>query len=195
MALSYDGQSVFSYEMAPVGGYYDTVINLQRNYIDYATTIQTADVLEFPSETFTYEAISDQQANGFAIDFNMNAVSVAKKSIVKDSSKLIDFAASANPGNITIKMARATGIVSGSFSLWSQGVDAKEKTVQKEIKGIKHFGVIILARDLASHSDLGQKLSENVISGGFMQYVLTVKDEATGKNRKWTFSDVFNIVK
>lgn len=75
------------------------------------------------------------------------------------------------------------------------GVDAKEKTVQKEIKGIKHFGVIILARDLASHSDLGQKLSENVISGGFMQYVLTVKDEATGKNRKWTFSDVFNIVK
>lgn len=154
VALSYDGQSVFSYEMAPVGGYYDTVINLQRNYIDYAATIQTADVLEFPSETFTYEAISDQQANGFAIDFNMNAVSVEKKSIVKDSSKLIDFSASVNPGNITIKMARATGIVSGSFSLWSQGVDAKEKTVQKEIKGIKHLGVIILARDLASHSTL-----------------------------------------
>lgn len=131
MALSYDGQSVFSYEMAPVGGYYDTVINLQRNYIDYATTIQTADVLEFPSETFTYEAISDQQANGFAIDFNMNAVSVAKKSIVKDSSKLIDFAASANPGNITIKMARATGIVSGSFSLWSQGLMPRRKRFRK----------------------------------------------------------------
>ena len=194
-SLSYDGLEGFSYEIAPVGGYFDTVINLQRNYIDYAATIKTADVMEFPAETFTYEPVSAQQPNGFSVGFNMNNIELPKKSIVKDDSKLIDFEASANPANIVIKFARATGVVSGSFSLWSQGYDANDNLIQKEIKGIKHFGIMLLARDKASHAEFSEKLSENVISAGFMQLPLNVQDELTEKIRKWTFSDVFNIVK
>ena len=193
--LSRDGQTAPAYELSPVGGYFDTVINLQAYYIESSPKVSTTGVSAFPAELFDYSAVSTQEPNGFAVDVKLNAFATAKKSLVKDKeTKLVDFEASANPSDVKISLARATGLVKGSFSIWTEGY-VGENAVQKEVKGMKHNGILLLSRDSRAADPLHEVLSENVISAGFFTVPVQVQDEETGKNRKWNYSDVFNIVR
>ena len=94
-----------------------------------------------------------------------------------------------NPCNVQLKFARATGLVSGSFSLWSALEDG---TAQKEIKNVKHNGVLLLSRDGLA------PMSDDIISAGFCTKSVKVTDvnDETGKTttRNWTFSLPFNLV-
>lgn len=192
-AVTYDNEDGFALTLLPVGGYYDKVVNLQAYYLNYALSVGTADVTEFPSETFVYDPVSSVQPTGLKISVEGDALSVLKKTLVKDSTKkYVDFELSSNPCNVQLKYARATGLVTGSFSVWTEGVTAAGATVQKEVTGFKHNGVLLLARDAAS------PLSNDVLSGGYFTQSVKLSDynESTKKTttRTWTFSAPFNIL-
>lgn len=174
----------------PCGGWYDTVFNLQAYYLNYAFEVGCADITEFPTELLAtgYAINTDVQPNGRPVDLVNDAFSVEKKKMVK-AGKLYDLLNSVNPCNVQVKLARATGLVSGSFSLWSQSEDG---TKQKEISGIKHNGILILSRDELS------PLGEDVAAAGFCQGKVTVLDEVPGSTRttkrSWTYSLPFNLI-
>ncbi|MGN0832456.1 MAG: Calx-beta domain-containing protein [Kiritimatiellia bacterium] len=186
-ALTYSGAAGWSLDLQPVGGWYDTVFNLQTYYRNYALSVATADISEFPTEALTdgyayvTGAEADQQPNGIAVDLQGNAFATEKKVTAK-SGTLTDLVGSTNPYNVQLKLARATGIVTGSFSLWSYNA-AQNK--QKEISGIKHNGIVLLQR---GESDI---LNAADLTAGFFNQ--TVKVPNGTKTRNWTVSMPFNV--
>lgn len=188
--LTYLGEEGYSIDLDPVGGFYDTVINLQAYYLNYLFEVGTVDISEFPAETAEsgFRIVTDVQPNGAEVNLAGDVFSTAKKSLVKNG-KLTDLVASVNPCNVQVKLARATGLVTGSFSTWSEKEDG---SAQKEIAGIKHNGVLLLSRDAAS------TLPDEVVSVGFFTKAVNVTDvnETTGKTskRSWTCSLPFNLI-
>lgn len=189
-ALTYDNEEGYQIELTPVGGWYDQIVNLQAYYLKYVLEVETADVFEFPTEVLPsgYEFSMDANPSGTPVEVQGDALSVAKRQVVKNG-KLTDLVNSLNVCNVQVKFARATGLVTGSFSVWSEN---EEGTAQKEISGLKHSGVLLLARD-----DMAP-ISDEIVSAGFFTRSMTVVDEnpETGRktNRKWTFSAPFNIL-
>ena len=187
---TYFGEEGYRINLDPVGGYYDKVVNLQTYYLNRGFEVETADAVDFPAESLAagFVLSTSAEPNGATVALKGDAFSTDKKSLAK-AGKLYDLAASVNPCNVQVKFVRATGLVSGSFSLWSESEDG---TKQKEITGIKHNGVLLLARDAFA------PLPEEVVSAGFCCKSVTVTDvnETTGKKstRSWTFSLPFNIL-
>ena len=188
--LTYSGEEGYRLEVDPVGGWYDTVINLQAYYKNYLFEVGTTDISEFPAEVIDsgYQVVTDVQPNETSVGLTGNAFSIPKRTLIKNG-KLYDLGGSVNPCNVQLKFARATGLVSGSFSLWSALEDG---TAQKEIKNVKHNGVLLLSRDGLA------PMSDDIISAGFCTKSVKVTDvnDETGKTttRNWTFSLPFNLV-
>ena len=192
---SYEGDAAWALKMWPVGGWYDTVFTLQNYYRDYAFKVKTAEITEFPKESITttgYKMVTDVEPNGIGVDLAANAFSVAKRQFVKDG-KIYDLPASVNPCNVQVKLARATGIVTGSLSVWSENADG---TKQKEVSGFKHNGVLLLQRDQEV-----KPFGDELFTAGFLSKSLKVSRESdynpkTHKygTRSWTFSVPFNIL-
>lgn len=183
-ALTHDGKEGWRMTIHPVGGWYDKVFNLQAYYNDWAQQfgIGTISAGGFPKEIFAsgYGIETSVEPNGTDVDLAGNALATDKKSLVKqaDNKKLYDWTQSVNPCNVQVKLARATGIVTGSCSVWSKADDG---SAQKEVKGFKHYGIITLDRD----GDVC--LDEDVISAGFLSKSVKVD------KRKWAFSVPFNV--
>ena len=189
-ALTYDNEDGYQIELTPVGGWYDQIINLQTYYLTSALEASTTDLTEFPTESVAsgFVVSLDADPNGQPVSVTADKFATAKKTLVKNGN-LVDFTQGENICNVQVKLARATGLVTGSFSVWSENEDG---TAQKEITGLKHNGVLLLSRDAAA------PMSDEVVSAGFFTQTVTVVDENldTGKktNRKWTFSAPFNIL-
>ena len=179
--LSYDGQKEVALALNPVGGWYDKVLNLQGYYKDFATSLGIAAVSEFPKEAlssgYSY-ATGAADPSATAIDLANNSFSIPKKSLVKSGSA-IDFTESVNPCNVQVKFARATGLVSGQFSVWSQSGSS-----QKEISGFKHNGVLLLQSDTTDDNGF----ADDVLTAGFLYKAFKVS------GRNWTFSKPFNLL-
>lgn len=195
-ASTFDGEEGFSLYLQPVGGWYDTVSNLQRAYLESDLSVdlpEGEDALEEIMETL---ALGDgyafvAQPSGQAVDLLGNTLSVVKQALVKTGSKkLIDWEKSVNASNVKITFKRATGIVSGTFDLWYEGTNAKGAVEQKSITGLKHEGVLVLSRG-------GEGYIENdVLSSGFFLVPLEIKykdDKGKDQKRKWTGSYRFDI--
>ena len=190
-ALSASGKDALAYGLFPVGGFYDTVERLQRHYFDRggaAFAVDTVGVDELPDAVFriggtTYSTrVATQQADGSSVDLAIDAFSTAKKSLVTDSQKKVDFAASVNPANVQVKIARATGLVSGSFSIWAESASGS----QKEIAGAKHYGVALLSCGELPADGAGS-IDASTATAGFFNLPVTLS------SRKWTYSAPFNI--
>ena len=195
-ASTFDGEEGFSLYLQPVGGWYDTVSNLQRAYLESDLSVdlpEGEDALEEIMETL---ALGDgyafvAQPSGQAVDLLGNTLSVVKQALVKTGSKkLIDWEKSVNASNVKITFKRATGIVSGTFDLWYEGTNAKGAVEQKSITSLKHEGVLVLSRG-------GEGYIENdVLSSGFFLVPLEIKykdDKGKDQKRKWTGSYRFDI--
>lgn len=188
--LTYFNDGGYGIEVIPAGGWYDTVINLQSYYLNRAFETSTAEIFEFPEEAVAagFQIVTDVEPNMSKVDLVGDQFSVPKKSLVKNG-KIYDLAGSVNPCNIQIKLARATGIVTGSFSIWSEDETGAK---QKEITGFKHNGVLILSADEMS------PLDPETVTAGFCTKSFKVTDEnpQTGKksSRSWNFSAPFNIL-
>ena len=187
-ALTYDNVSGWRITCVPVGGWYDTVVNLEAYYIGYVLEVGTADITEFPSELVTsdgYHIVTTVQPNGLPFAFSGDKVVVPKKKLVKVEGGLYNLVESINPCDVKINFKRATGIVNGSFSVWSAN---DELGKQKVVKGFKHNGVLLLLRD-----DFAL-MGDNVASAGFFTQKMTINPEGARKSRKWTLSLPFNLL-
>ena len=188
--LTYAGEEGYALALDPVGGFYDTVVNLQAYYRNHLFEVETSDISEFPLENLPagYAFATSVEPNGTPVSLGGDTFSTDKRSLVKNG-KLYDLVASVNPCNVQVKVARATGLVSGSFSLWSESAAG---SAQKELTGFKHNGVLVLSRDKFS------PLSDEVAAAGFCFKAVKVTDvnEDTGKTstRNWTFSLPFNLL-
>lgn len=196
VALSASGEDAIAYDLEPVGGFYDTVERLQRHYFDRdekGFAIDTVGVDELPDALFTVgkvtytQRVAVQQADGFAVDLAVDAFATAKKVLAKDATKKkTDFEASVNPANVQVKVARATGLVSGSFSVWAESVAGAEK----EITGAKHYGVVLMTSAELPPEGIGD-IGADTVSAGFFNVPVNLPSGA--KTRKWTYAAPFNI--
>ena len=194
-ALSASGEDAVAYDLEPVGGFYDTVERLQRHYFDRGEAgfeIDTVGVEDLPDALFTVgkvtytQRVATQQADGYAVDLAVDAFATAKKTIVKDSSKKTDFAASVNPANVQVKVAKATGLVTGSFSVWAETAGG----AQKEITGAKHYGVVLMSTAELPPEGIGD-IDADTVSAGFFNVPVTLPSGT--KTRKWTYAAPFNV--
>lgn len=189
--LTYGGVHGWQMCLTPVGGWFDTLYNLQHHYKDCALKVGTDAITEFPSELVTTAGYSISMAvepNGADVALAGDAFAVTKQVLVKSGS-VYDLAGSVNPCNVQIKVARKTGLVTGTFAVWSEN----GTSIQRQITGIKHNGVLLLTRD-PENSVLG----ENVLSAGFCTKAVkvTTTDPATGRtvSRNWNWSAPFNVL-
>lgn len=193
--LTYYGEEGYRLSLDPAGGWYDKVVNLQAYYLTRAFEVSAPDASEFFTEALTansatkdYHFVDAVQPDGTAVDLAGDAFSTARKTLVR-SGTLYDLAASSNPCNVQVKLARATGLVTGTFSLWSENEDGSK---QKEITGLKHFGVLVMNRDEAA------PLDGEIVCAGFCTQAIKVSDynETTGRttSRSITASMPFNLL-
>ena len=110
------------------------------------------------------------------------SLNICKRKLAK-SGRTNDLAASVNPCNVQVKLARATGLVSGSMSVWTENGDG---TMQKELTGLKHQGVLLLSRDDSASMD------PSVMSAGFFTLKTTLRSGT--RSRVWTMSMPFNVM-
>ena len=186
VAIHGDGKGI---PLAPCGGWYDKVLNLQRHYLDYALSVEAADIAAFPADELPdgYRFVEGVSPDGFALALENDKVVYDKKKIVK-TNRLTDFMLSTNVCNVSVKLVRATGLVTGGFSLWGERADGAK---QKELTGFKAYGVLLLARDPAV------PLDDRIIAPGFAtKKVKTTYFDEKGRKKAltWSFSTPFNIV-
>lgn len=186
-ASTFTGEYGFSLDLVAVGGYYDTVFNLQRHYLEYDFEVDAPadEDLEFLEECLGegYGFVAEASPNGEKVDVAGDTVSAEKQQLVKDSAKKYnDWAASVNPSGVKINFKRATGIVDGTCSLWYEGENAKGVKEQKSFANLKHAGVLLLNRD-----ESNGYISDDVWTAGSVVVPMTV-----GK-RKWNGCFRFNI--
>ncbi len=186
-ALTYDGEEGWRLEIEPVGGLFNTVDNLQAHYLTCDFSV-SADVENIPAEALAsgYSFVTDVTPDENAVSLSGNAFSTEKKALTK-SGKVYDLAKSVNPCNVQVKLTRATGLVSGTFSIWTEN---DETGAQKEISNIKHTGVMLLSRDETA------SLDEDILSAGYFTQKVTISE--TNENgrttkRSYTASLPFNI--
>ena len=187
-AATYAGENGWRETVTPVGGWYDTIVNLQAYYLNCAFQFDVSE--DLPEELLAdgYSFAASCSPNGMGVDVSGDTLSVAKKALVKQegSSTLVDLEASANPWDVKVTFKRATGIVGGTFSVWTEGTDAKGNLVQKEVKSLKHDGVLILSRDKEA------PIAEAVWTAGYYLAPVTLKSGT--KTRKWNCSRPFSIM-
>ena len=191
-AQTYYGDEGWSIDLVPVGGWYDKIVNLQAYYLTSQLSVSACGFSDLPKETLTagYEWVTDNgaEANGTKVSVSGDKFDTAKQKLVKDTvSKLNDFGASENAANVKVSVARATGLVTGSFVAWSTNGTAQKNT------SVKHQGVLLLNRDEAAPVDPA------IASFGFFtipNVKLSSYNEETKRTttRSWTFSAPFNIL-
>ena len=189
----------FDINLIPTGGWYDKVVNLQTYYLDRGFKIVTVESGEdLPSAALAsgYSFSTLSTPNDLAVEFHGNALSVASRSLVKNKTTgLYDFGTSVNPWNTTVKLNRATGIITGTFNAWEWVVKndnllADFNSAQKTIASIAHKGILIFARDTSGESPL----AENVVTAGFFLMPATTSTKAAVKKSVWKASLPFNIL-
>ena len=179
----------FDITVAPTGGWYDKVVNLQSYYLNGEFAIQGAESGEdLPEEALTkgYSFSTESTPQNLNVKFTGNTLVPDAYKIVKNKTVgLSDFSESVNPWNVTVKFNRATGILAGTFMAW-QWVYKTDggftyPTKQALIKNIVHRGVHLFTRDSSATSPL----AENVLTAGYFLMPTTLK---------WKASLPFNIL-
>ena len=194
---SRDG-TAFAISLAPTGGWYDKVVNLQNHYLNgefAVSTVGSAD--ELPPEALAsgYSFSTLSTPNDLAVSFAGNVLSVPGRSLVKNKTTgLYDFGQSVNPWNTTVKFTRATGIVTGTFNSWEWVVKSdllnEYNSAQKQMSSLAHKGVLLYTRDDSSESPLAPE----VLTAGFFLMPATNSTKAKTRNAAWKASLPFNIL-
>lgn len=125
-AKSADGKAGYKLVVEPIGGYYNTVYNLQRYYLDEEFRVKGLDLEEIPAEFFGTKIPTVYPGSFDAIlDWQINSLKLAS-----------------NPANIKFTFKRATGIWTGTFDIFVEGQSKKFGG-----KSYSHQGVLVMYRD------------------------------------------------
>lgn len=202
-AATYDGFFGYRRGLGAVGGWYDTVLNLQRYYLDrdFSVDFPETDELDLLTallpEGFAF--VAEANPNGQVVDVASDNVTVEKQALVKtldEKGKKTtdnDWTNSVNAANVKVTFKRATGILTGTCDLWYEGKDPNAKNAkftQKAYTGCKHAGVLLWNRDD------GSLLADDIWSAGAVVIPQTIKyldDKNKEKSRKWNASFRFNV--
>ena len=171
IALTYYGDEGWKYDLAPTGGWYDTVVNLQTYFLncDFSADAGSTDDLAPEMLAQGYSFVAGAMPTGQSLEFAGNNLAVT----------------GTNVSGLKVSFKRATGVLTGSFDLLSEGTDSRGKTVQKKISGFKHEGIVLLARDLFS------PLASETLSAG---YYLAPGVTSAASKKKFTGSYQFNVI-
>ena len=194
---SHDG-TAFAISLAPTGGWYDKVVNLQNYYLGRKFAVAAAETGDdLPAEALAsgYSFSTLSSPNDLEVSFGGNALEVAAKALVKNKTTgLTDFDTSVNPWNTTVKLNRATGLVSGTFNAWEWVVKNdlanSYNSAQKQISGLAHKGVLLFSRDGSADSPL----AEDVLTAGYFLMPATTSTKAATIKATWKASLPFNIL-
>jgi hypothetical protein len=134
------GVEGYSLILDAAGGYYDTLFNLQAYYLNAELTVGASGAPAAYDATYTH-LLCTPETFGLGLAVLGDAMSVSKRTLVKvpGSTKLYDYENSVNPCNLSLSFKRATGLFSGTFSLWYGNAD---DSAQKEKAGVKFQGVL-----------------------------------------------------
>lgn len=184
---TYSAASGYSLEIEPTGGFYDTLFNLQTYYLNTRFSVRMDDPSwRLPEEIYplgmsTVLAYPGAAAEGETINLVGQTMSVVKRVLVKrQGSVLWDLESSVNPSNLALSFTRATGLFSGSFSLWLGDSGIGEETKQKEQVNIQYKGVLTPVKSMSS---------EFVDRPGMGYYLVPV----TLPGRTWNASYPFEV--
>ena len=192
-ALTHDGLQGWRIVLNGVGGWYDKIVNLQSYYRDYAYRVGTAEITEFPKEALpsgytNLVVVLGPDREG--VELSGNGMATKSRKLVKNGKTYkFNDSATVNPYNVQVKLARATGIVSGSLSIWGEN-DAHTKA--KEVTGFKHYGVLTMDRKEGNDLEM-LYLDCEVFTAGFLLKDVKIP-VTTKKSRTWKFSTPFDIV-
>ena len=195
---SQDGVA-FAMSLAPTGGWYDKIGNLQNYYLGRkfaVSSIESGDDLPVAALTKNYSFSTLSSPNDLEVSFAGNSLTVPARTLVKNKTTgLTDFGESVNPWNTTVKLNRATGLVSGTFNAWewitqNDLAGNSYDTAQKQITSLAHKGVLLYVRDGSADSPL----AENVLTAGYFLMPATTSTKTAGKNKVWKASLPFNIL-
>ena len=173
---TYDGAG-FKLSLSPVGGWYDTVVNLQRHYIDRDFSVETEPVTGIP-EYLRYPGVSyvaDTTPRGVALKLEGNVLSpVATRFVMEENGRRVDLSASDNPWNVKFAFERGSGLVSGTFAVISDD----GASPQQYAATLPHYGILLMNADPKSPL-------ADVLTAGF--YLLPSSKSG------WLLSRPFNV--
>lgn len=136
-----DGTCGWRRRLCACGGWYDKLVNLQGYYNELAQRFWAESSGEFPAELLLegYEVVATPSAT---VNLAGNAFSAETRKLVTGESGAVDLEESVNPCNLTVKINRATGVTSGTASVWVSNGE-----LQSEVTGFSHFGALTFERD------------------------------------------------
>ena len=186
----------FAIDLAPTGGWYDKIVNLQTYYLNRAFSITAAENGDdLPPEAlakgYSFSTLSTPQ--DLEMKLAGNTMTVAARKLVKNKTTgLYDFDESVNPWNTKVKLNRATGLVSGTFNAWEWVIKSdllnEYASAQKQTASLSHKGVFLFTRDAAS------PLADNVFTAGFFLMPATTSTKSSVVKAAWKASFPFNIL-
>ena len=193
-ALTFKGQLGFELAYDAVGGWYDTLVNLQRYYLDrsvdqfFADTASGDDLRQLRELLpFGSDFVADATADGQAVDLSVNDLLTDRQALTKDSTKsYYDWPRCVNPANVKLTFKRATGILTGTCCIWYEGVNAKGALEQKCYSNCRHAGVFLLCRDAT------ELLPADTMTAGALVVPQTII-LPNGSKRKWNANFRFNV--
>ena len=200
-AFNGESWSAYAVELAPVGGYYSTVVNLlayYKRYALYLADLSDGDQLPSALKGDEYEwaaypgmvAGDGGEAHGLYVDMAGKTPTV-EKSVIQNTldangkkTKLIDWSASTNPCKFTMSFKSATGVFNGGFDLYAATLDESgNETAQKKIGSFKHQGVLVMTRDESAPLAM-----EDGVMSGFYTAPAKLVDQSDKKTYTWTAS-------
>ena len=193
------GEFGYGVEIHPVGGWYDTIVNLQRHYIggdyDHTFSVDTATVDELwqisdlvhGNVGERYCLATNALPCGQTVDLAVNNLTVDKRALVKDSTKTYYvWDQCVNPANVTLTFKRATGILTGTCCIWYEGVNARGAFEQKYYSNCKHAGVFLMCRGA------DELLPDDAMTAGALIIPQKIK-LPNGSKRTWNANFRFNV--
>lgn len=170
----------FALPLLPSGGWYDTVVNLQRHYLDRDFSVEAEPVTGLPAGLLPsgYGYVIDTMPRDLGVELQGNALSVPAQKFVMETKNpsRIDFAASINPWALNASFNRANGLMSGNFKALS---DNRETNVQAYAGTCEYRALLLMNRD-----EDNSRLDDETLFSGF--YLFPV-------NSNWKLSMPFGV--
>ncbi len=170
-----NGNGGFALEIEPTGGWYNTVWNLQAYYINSDLYVRGLDEWLLPTELLGETLTEFVSYPGIIPEY----LGVKGNTMSAET---------ASPSDLVFTLRRATGLFSGSFSIW--GSDGTEATTK--IGTYSHRGVLLLSADEDAAELPMKALYGNATAAGFCTIPVKVPS-ATGGTRTWKCSLPFMI--
>ena len=187
-ASSYDGAG-FRLALSPVGGWYDTVVNLQRYYLDKDFSVETEPVTGIP-DYLLYPGLAysiDSTPHGVDAFLNGNDLSPVSTSFVMDGRRF-DLSKSLNPWGVQFSFNRGNGLVAGTFKL----ITDNGSDPQGYAATLSHMGLLLMNSDpkspLADLLTAGFYLMPSSKSGWLISRPFNIR--ATSADRDWSEAEL-----